>query len=751
MLCRSPSICWLTARNSEPDRGMALVPAIHSSTPLLTSPVPIFLAVLLIILVTPIVLNKLRIPQVIGLIVAGVTVGPYGFNLLARDMSFEVFGQVGLFYLMFLAGIEIDMYHLKKNLRKGLVFGLYTFMIPLALGAVASGILLGLDALTAVLMASMFSAHTLIAYPIVSRFGLTRSAPVVIAIAGTIFTVLGSLIVLAGVVGTFHDGEFRISGTLKLLGLLAAYCIVLVYAYPRLTRWFFKHWNDSILQYVYVLAMMFTAAQLAIWAGIEGVFGAFFAGLVLNRYIPARSPLMSRIEFVGNAIFIPYFLIGVGMLINVGVVTRGWSTLYAAGVMSGVAMCTKWLAAFVTQRTFGMNSVERSMMYQLSNAHTAVALAVVMIGYGMRLFDEVILNGTVIMILVTCTVSSIGSSRAASRLKVMALEEEADDGSRAADHGRKRENVLIPVANPVTARELVDLALLMRDRGRANGKVYALHVRNDNSAASRSLGRVSLDTAEKAAASVDAGIEPIDRYDLNFVTGVVNTIEERDIDRVIIGLHRRTTIIDSFFGDKLPNLLRATNKMLVISRFFIPVNTIARIVVAVPANAQYETGFQAWVTALCNLASQLGCRLIFCCSDPTRRFVEAVIKRGQYEIRSEYRKVEDWDDFLMLSNKVLDDDLFVVVNARRASVSHAGYLDSMPEFLQKYFASNNMIVIYPEQFGERMEEMTMTDTLTTDIATVSSPLWLRVNSVYNRLVKLKKRVTQRGRRQKIDL
>ena len=259
---------------------MALVPAIHSSTPLLTSPVPIFLAVLLIILVTPIVLNKLRIPQVIGLIVAGVTVGPYGFNLLARDMSFEVFGQVGLFYLMFLAGIEIDMYHLKKNLRKGLVFGLYTFIIPLALGAVAAGLLLGLDALTAVLMASMFSAHTLIAYPIVSRLGLTRSAPVVIAIAGTIFTVLGSLIVLAGVVGTFHDGEFRVGGTLKLLGLLAGYCLVLVYAYPRITRWFFKHWNDSILQYVYVLAMMFTAAQLAIWAGIEGVFGAFFAGLV---------------------------------------------------------------------------------------------------------------------------------------------------------------------------------------------------------------------------------------------------------------------------------------------------------------------------------------------------------------------------------------------------------------------------------------------------------------------------------------
>lgn len=723
------------------------VPAIQATTPILTSPVPIFLTVLLIILFTPILLNKLKIPYVIGLIVVGVIVGPYGVNLLARDMSFEVFGQVGILYLMFLAGIEIDMYHLKKNIRKGFVFGLFTFAVPMVLGAVASHLLLGVDMLTSVLMASMFAAHTLISYPIVSRFGLTRSSPVVIAIAGTIFTVLGSLIVLAAVVGVFRQGEFRIGGTLRLLGSLCLYCLAIVYVYPRITRWFFKRWNDNILQFIYVLSMMFLAAQLAMLAGIEGVFGAFFSGLVLNRYIPGRSPLMGRIEFVGNAIFIPYFLIGVGMMINIGVVTRGWNTLYVAGVMSAVAMGSKWIAAWLTQLTYRMRNIDRSMMYQLSNAHTAVALAVVTIGYGMGLFDEVILNGTVIMILVTCTVSSLGTSRAAQKLKVLTV---ADELSAAEGKWQKKGNVLIPIANPVTAGELVDLALLMKGGG--EGKVYALHVRNDNSASSRSIGRNSLDVAEQVASSVDVRITPLERYDLNFVTGVVNTIEERDIDRVIIGLHRRTNIIDSFFGDKLMKLLRATNKMVVISRCFIPVNTLSRIVVAVPDKAQYETGFAAWVGALGSLAAQLGCRLIFCCYEETRKAIAAVLARGRFGVRSEYRAMQQWDDFILLANKILDDDLFVVVNARRASVSHTGELDTLPEFLQKYFAQNNLIVIYPEQFGDEPEIMTMAETLSTDIVVEPSPLWLRARAFYRSAQQFWRRFAGGGNRpRKIDL
>lgn len=700
-----------------------------TAQPLVTSPVAIFLVVLSLILLAPMLLTRIKIPHVIGLIVAGVIVGPYGFNVLSRDMSFEVFGQVGLFYLMFLAGVEIDMYHLKKNIRRGFVFGLFTFAIPVLVGVPEAMVLLHLDAVAAMMLASMFAAHTLLAYPIVSRFGLTKNPAVVIAIAGTIFTVLGSLMVLAGAVGVVRDGGFDVVSTLQLVGMLALYCVVISYIYPRLTRWFFKRYHDGIMQFVYILVMVFLAAQAAIMIRIEGVFGAFFAGLVLNRYIPGRSPLMSRIEFVGNAIFIPYFLIGVGMLINVRVLTSGWGTLYVAAVMSAVAMAGKWLAAFVTQKIFKMRAIDRSMLYQLSNAHTAVALAVVMIGYDMGVLGVEILNGTVLMILVTCTVSSVGTSRAASRLKVLSLN--SPDAVVGADAPKEAGiRTLIPVVNPVTARELVNLALMMSDGNKLRNKIYALHVRNDNSPSSRAVGKSSLELAEHVASVMDVKLKSIERYDMNFVTGVLNTLEERDINEVVIGLHRRSNAIDSFFGDKLTQLLKATFRMVVISRCYIPVNTVRRIVVSVPDKAQYETGFAHWVKSIGNLTRQLGCRVIFCCSAETRRYIMAVLRAGRYGIRSEYRLVEAWDDFVLLANKIQDDDLFVVVSARRASVSFTSDMDALPEFLRKYFSQNNLIVIYPEQFGDEAPVLAMGDAMSADVESAPIPLWLKIRNAY---------------------
>lgn len=719
--------------------------------PVITDPVSIFLVVLLIILIAPLLLNRLKIPHVIGLIVAGLAVGPYGFNILARDMSFEVFGQVGLLYLMFLAGIEIDMYNLKKNLQRGVIFGFLTFSVPLVVGGVASYFLLGLNVLTSLLVASMFCAHTLIAYPIVSRFGLTKQPAVVIAVTGTIFTVIGSLIVLAAVVGVYRQGVFDLFHILRILGGLALYCLVVVYLFPRVTRWFFKRYNDAILQFIYILAMAFLAARGVTWVGVESVFGAFFAGLVLNRYVPARSPLMTRLEFVGNAIFIPYFLIGVGMLINLGVVTTDENSLRIALIMSVVAMASKWLAAWFAQKAFKLNALDRSMIYQLTNAHTAVALAVVTIGFKMGIFGESILNGTILMILVTCTVSSIGTSQAAARMKTKLLTDE-DVVGRQQKAARRPLHTLIPIANPVTARELIDMALFMRGPKVAEGSdIHALYVRNDNSAHTRAIGRNSLEVAETAGASVDVEIKPIERYDLNFVTGVINTISERDVNEVFIGLHRRTNVIDSFFGDKVEQLLKATNKMIVITRTFIPVNTLTRVVVAVPDKAQFETGFCRWVEATANLTRQLGCRIIYCCSAATEQAIRAVLRHGRYEIRHEYREIESWDDFIVLSNRVLDDDLFIVVSARRTSLSFSTDMDSIPNFLQHYFASNNLVVIYPEQFGDAPEVPTTAESMSTDLASIPSPLWLKLMRGYKALVKLKRRYTHRTRRRKIDL
>lgn len=700
-----------------------------ATQPLISQPVPIFLTVMGIILVAPLLLNRLKIPHVIGLILAGVAVGPDGFGVLARDMSFEVFGQVGILYLMFLAGIEIDMYHLRKNMRKGLMFGLYTFLVPLILGASAAIMILDMELPEATLLASMFAAHTLLAYPIVARFGVTKSPAVIIAIAGTIVTVLGSLIVLAGVLGVVREGSA--SSLLETLLYLAVYCAAIFYVYPRLTRYFFRKYHDGIQQFVYILFMVFLAAATAQWIGIEGVFGAFYAGLVLNRFIPGRSTLMGRLEFVGNALFIPYFLIGVGMLIDLRVVTDGWDTLYIAAVMSAVAMTTKWIAAWLTQKTFRLTGVDRSIMYQLSNAHTAVALAVVMIGYGMGLFGVEILNGTVVMILVTCTVSSLGTARAAAKLKVQLLEMEAEEMAK--DESTTRPRTLIAISNPLTSPSIVELALAMRfPDSSVPGDFYALHVRNDNSASSRAIGRNSLDVAERAAASVEVSLNPIERYDLNFITGVINTMEERDITEVIIGLHRRTAIIDSFLGGKIESLLQSTNRMVVITRCFNPLSTMKRIYVAVPKKAQFETGFRRWVQAIGNIGRHAGCPMIFWCDPTTEPMIRTVLSQARIGVRLSFETVVSYDDFVVKSQIVTDDDLLIVVSARRASVSFDGDMDAVPEYLRKYFGGSNLIMIYPGQFGTE-PPMTMAEVMSTDLTSPPSPFYIFISNLFRRL------------------
>lgn len=706
------------------------------SAALVNNPVAIFLIVLVIILMAPVVLNRIKVPHIIGMIVAGVVVGPYGFNVLADDSSFEIFGQVGLLYLMFLAGIEIDMYHLKLNLKRGLLFGALTFLIPMAMGAVASVYLLKIDWLTSVLLASMYASHTLIAYPVAARFGITKSPAVLISIVGTIIAVIGALLVLGAAVNIHEVGYFDSMSIAWLLCKLLLYCAAVLYAYPRITRYFFKNYSDNVTQYVYVLAMVFLSALAAKLIGLEAVLGAFFAGLVLNRYIPVSSPLMSRIEFVGNALFIPYFLIGVGMMINVRVIANA-ETLWVTAVMLAVALSSKWIAAWLSQKIYRMNRDERGIMFGLTTAHTAVALAVVTIGYNMvmpdgtRMMDETILNGTVLVILVTCAIAPIVTTRAAARVKLQMVENEVNGEGEVKRH---TSHTLVAVSNPLTVGVLVELALLSRPvRRSSQDTLYAINVRNDNSRMSRAVTRNVLDLSVKAAAATGYELATIERYDFNTVTGIVNAIEERDITELYIGMHRKSTVIDSFLGDKTEQLLKLTNRMVIISRCYIPVNTVTRIVVYVPPKAEFETGFTRWLHCLGNLARELGCRIIFCCNDDTRRMIAGVLRRDRFAIRSEYRRVNDLDDFLILSTHVLEDDLFVAICARAASVSFSDDMVELPGFLQKNFSRNNIIVIYPEQFGDETPIESFADPMASDISSAPSPWLLRAKSLYHKL------------------
>lgn len=682
---------------------------------LVTQPVQIFFIVLAIILLAPLLLNKLKIPHIIGMIVAGVIVGPYGFNVLDNDSSFAIFGQVGLLYLMFLAGLEIDMYHLKLNLRRGLLFGVLTLTIPLILGVLTSVYLLHVDWPTACLLGAMYASHTLLSYPVAARFGITKAPAVLIAIVGTIIAVIGALLVLAGTVSVHEEGYFNPSAILLLMLRLTVWVVVLLYAYPRIVRMFFKKFPDKVIQYVFVLTLVFLAACSAQFIGLEPVLGAFFAGLLLNRYVPISSPLMNSIEFVGNALFIPYFLISVGMMINVRVLGNV-QTLTVAAIMLAVALGSKWLPAYIAQKINHLDSYSRNVMFGLTAAHTAVALAVVTVGYRMDMFDERILNSTIVVILITCALAPIFTSASAPKLKVKMMEEDGD----IIRHTRVN-NTLIAVANPLTTPPLVEMAMLMRnERGQHN--FYAIHVRNENSTQAKSTSRASLEAARRTGATADINIQTLERFDLNTVTGILNTIEEREVTEIILGIHRRVTIIDSFFGSKVEQLLRSTNKMVMITRCFIPVNTITRVVVWVPVDAQYETGFSRWVRAVARLTRQVGCRITFCCPGDVQPLIRGVLYAENYGIRCEFRTIDSQDDIVLMANKIADDDLFVVIGARVQSVSYRPEMSELPGFLQKYLSINNIMMIYPEQFGEAPTLTSFTDPMSTDIQSAPSPI-----------------------------
>lgn len=682
---------------------------------LVTQPIPIFFIVLAIILLAPLLLNRLKIPHIVGMIVAGVVIGPYGLDVLQADSSFAIFGQVGLLYLMFLAGLEIDMYHLRLNLRRGLLFGVLTLVIPLLAGVLTSVWLLRLGWLTSMLLGAMYASHTLISYPVAARYGITKSPAVVVAVVGTIIAVTGALMVIAVTVTVDRENGFNPLDLLWLMARMAIWVGAILYAYPRVTRRFFKTYGDRVTQYVFVLAMVFLAAWTAQLIGLEGILGAFLAGLVLNRYVPPASSLMSSIEFVGNALFIPYFLIGVGMMINLRVVAD-WTTLGVAGIMLAVALISKWLPAWITQRVYGYGASSRKVLFGLTSAHTAVALAVVSLGYGMGLLNSVVLNATILVILVSCGLAPLITAAGAPKLKISMTGD--DDILR---HTRVN-NTLIAVDNPLITPQLVELGLLMRnDRGQHN--FYAIHVRNDRGTQAKAISRQALDIARRTAAAVDMTLEEIDRYDLNTVTGIINAADERDITEIILGLHRRGTVIDTFLGAKIEGLLRLTSRMIIINRIYIPLNTVTRIVVWVPRSAQYETGFSRWVRGLARLTRQLGCRIIFCSHADCQPLIRGVIYHGNYDIRCEFRTVDSLDDMIVMMHRVLDDDLFVFISARSNSVSYTDEVTEMFPLIQRNFSRNNLMIIYPEQFGEQVALTSFVDPLSSDITRTASPRW----------------------------
>ena len=703
------------------------------------NPTWIFFLVLMIILFAPILLGRLRIPHIIGMILAGVVVGKYGLNILERDSSFELFGKVGIYYIMFLAGLEMDLENLKKNIAKALVFGVLTFGIPFGIGMWVGMSALRFSMGASVLLSCIFASHTLVSYPIVGRYGMARHDSVSISIGGTMFALTVSLFILAGVSGLYR-GELDSGSWILFVVKCIAYCAFVFLVFPKFARWFFRKYEDNVMQYIFVLSLVFLSAALAEFAGLEGIFGAFLAGLVLNRLIPHVSPLMNRTEFVGNALFIPYFLIGVGMLINLGSLFSGMETLKVVVVMLLVATLTKWLAAWLTQKIYRMTGTARQMMFGLSNAHAAGALAMVMVGTkievvpGEFLMNEGMLNGVVIMILFSCIVSSMVTEHAA---RAMALAEE--NGEMDMARGKEDERLMVSIANPETVEPLVNMALMMRNpKSKKELLAVTVEVEYDEAKKQAKLAqrRKSLEHAARIASAVDVPMKTRCRLSTNAATGILNTASEMNATEIVLGLHHKHGLLDSFLGSFAQSILKGTHRQLMIVKCLMPVNTMRRIMVAVPPKAEYESGFYKWVERISRIGGQLGCRVHFWAHPDTIQRINGYVNRLHSNLRVEFTVMDDWDDLLLMSSKIAYDHLTVIVSARKGAISYQSSFEELPNQITRYFSNSSLILIYPDQLGDPLENYTF-----------SSPRSQAENRIYNNVSKWVMKWVKRGEEQ----
>ena len=677
-----------------------LLPFVISHELPLTDPVLKFLLILVIILSAPLLLNKLKIPHLLGLIIAGAIIGPNGLNLVLRDSSIILSGTAGLLYIIFLAGLEIDMGDFKKNSGRSFVFGMYTFLIPMALGIVAGLYVLHFSMETSILLASMFASHTLIAYPIISKLGITKDKSVTITVGGTMITDMLALLVLTVIVG-MATGVIGEHFWTRLSISIVIFVLFVVIAFPIAGRWFFKHVQDSISQYIFVLVMVFLGAYLAELAGIETIIGSFLAGLSLNRLIPRSSPLMHRVEFIGNSIFIPFFLIGVGMLIDYRAFFTSFDTIKVGIVMIIVATIAKYAAAWLTQKTFRMSVDQRRIIFGLSNAQAAATLAAVMVGYNVilgqtpegepiRLLNESVLNGTILMILVTCTMASFSAQRGAHNLAATASSETDETG----DH---KERILIPLSNEDTAEELVNLSLATKSKKNTH-HLYALNILDNKvSGDDQQLkkSRRLLENAALTAAATDTHLQELQRYDLNVTNAILSVILEHRITDLVLGLHKEKGIPSSFLGRITEGILDYSDVTTLIYKPAQPLSTMKRHLVVIPVQAEKEAGFPQWVARVWNVIQNTGAKAIFYGSSDTLGRLKTLLgKRGG---EMEFTEFSDWEDFLIVFRDVHKDDNLWIVMSRHNGISFNPSMNRIPGYLNKYFQQNSFILVYPLQ------------------------------------------------------
>ncbi len=671
----------------------------HITRPI-EDPVLKFLIILSAILFAPLIFNKLKIPHILGLILAGAIIGPNGLDLVERDAGVLLSGTAGMLYIMFLAGLEIDFNEFIRNSLKSIVFGIFSFTIPLGLGYLTGYYILHFNPLASLLLGSMFASHTLITYPIISKLGIKRNRAVTITIGGTVIADTLALLVLAVIVG-LSAGEVDSSFWAKLSISILIFGAIVLFIFPVIARYFFKRVTDGLSQYIFVLFMVFLGAALAEVAGIEAIIGAFLVGLSLNRQIPHSSALMNRIEFIGNAIFIPFFLISVGMLIDYRAFIASWDVAYVAVIMTIVATSSKYLAALFTQKSFKFLPDERRVIFGLSNARVAATLAAVLLGYSTMynsapLIGDSVLNGTIIMIFLTCTIASFSAQKGAYNLSLL---ETAPSDSNSKDI-TPTSRLLLPIHNSESTEEMISFANLISSTGNSKSLVTVATIINSEDNAPKQLERAKrlFERAVVAGSAADVIIDTCLRYDTSYSNGIQNLIREHEVTDLLLDVDSNTFLKEKFISNFANREIVSNGVATYLYRSCQPVQTIKRYIIVVPPHAEREFGFRAWLTHVWSLLKSTSSSALIYADTNTLRVIEGINKSMPIPIHTAL--FTRYQDLLIISKECRSDDALIFVLGRRNQPSYHEHMENIPHIINNYFFNVNFLLIYPQEHDE---------------------------------------------------
>ena len=670
----------------------------------LTNPVLVFSLMLFIILLSPIVLRRIRIPGIIGLILSGIIIGPKGLgvigeNSLAAEGWIKLFSTIGLLYIMFMAGLELDLNQFRRYYKKSVFFGLFTFFIPILLGYPLCYYGLNLSPLASLLTSSMFATHTLVAYPIISKFGLSKHSSVAITVGGTILTDTAVLIILA-IISSASKGQLDFNFWVRLLTSLAFFSVIMFVLVPRITRWFLKKLDsEKSSQYIFVLSVVFFSAFLAEVAGVEHIIGAFVAGLVLNRFIPHNSVLMNRIDFIGNSLFIPSFLIFVGMVVDYRALFQGAWPLVIAAVLTIFAIFSKWLAALATQLLFHMSKVERKVIFGLSTSHAAATLAIIMVGYQDHILDINIVNGTILLILFTCMTASFVTEHAGKELLIQISDQGEDDVYET----KLRNKHLVVAMNELNGNEkLLEFALQVSDPKVIN-PISIVSVLPSSSYAERIIhkSRKNLEEIVKHFSGYETKLNTIATIDLNISSGISRVSKELFADVVLVNDSNRINLIKRIVGDDRAHLMDSCDKTI----FFCQVERSSvnyeKIVVVAPLLAELEPSFVSWVERVFRLAHELKIPMLAYMHPNTYERFLKVAAANKLDANVKGIAIEEIQDFFMFSDRK-ENDFVIAVGARTGSVSYVNEIEPFLAKVQKAYEDNDWVLVIPGQEKENL-------------------------------------------------